>query len=57
MEIFEELTVSRFRINPSVQILFNKNGQVINSSIDGVIKMKSYLDDNPELRIVLNNDL
>jgi AP-4 complex subunit mu-1 len=30
---------------------------VINSSIDGVIQMKSYLYDNPDLRLVLNNDL
>lgn len=30
---------------------------VINSSIDGVIQMKSYLFDNPDLRLVLNNDL
>jgi AP-4 complex subunit mu-1 len=30
---------------------------VINSSIDGVIQMKSYLHDNPDLRLVLNNDL
>jgi len=37
--------------------LFNSNGLVINSSIDGVIQMKSYLHDNPDLRLVLNNDL
>jgi len=30
---------------------------VINSSIDGVIQMKSYLMGNPELRLVLNDDL
>jgi AP-4 complex subunit mu-1 len=30
---------------------------VINSSIDGVIQMKSYLQGNPDLRLVLNNDL
>ena len=30
---------------------------MINSSIDGVIQMKSYLKGNPELRLVLNNDL
>lgn len=40
-----------------MQILFNSNGLVINSSIDGVIQMKSYLHDNPDLRLVLNNDL
>jgi len=38
-------------------VLINPNGIVINSSIDGVIQMKSYLHDNPELRLVLNNDL
>lgn len=37
--------------------MFNANGLVINSSIDGVIQMKSYLQGNPELRLVLNNDL
>lgn len=30
---------------------------IMNSSIDGVIQMKSYLQGNPELRLVLNNDL
>ena len=30
---------------------------MINASIDGVIQMKSYLIGNPELRLVLNNDL
>jgi AP-4 complex subunit mu-1 len=37
--------------------LFNSNGMVINAAIDGVIQMKSYLIGNPELRLVLNNDL
>lgn len=46
VDIFEKLTV-----------LFNANGLMINSSIDGVIQMKSYLKGNPELRLVLNNDL
>ena len=46
VDIFEKLTV-----------LFNANGLVINSSIDGVIQMKSYLQGNPELRLVLNDDL
>ena len=30
---------------------------MINSSIDGIIQMKSYLHGNPELRLVLNDDL
>jgi AP-4 complex subunit mu-1 len=46
VDIFEKLTV-----------LFNANGMMINASIDGVIQMKSYLIGNPELRLVLNNDL
>lgn len=46
VDIFEKLTC-----------LFNANGMVINSSIDGVIQMKSYLQGNPDLRLVLNNDL
>eukprot|EP00347_Sterkiella_histriomuscorum_P012152 403369694 len=46
VDIFEKLTV-----------VFNANGFVINSSIDGVIQMKSYLQGNPELRLVLNDDL
>jgi AP-4 complex subunit mu-1 len=46
VDIFEKLTC-----------LFNANGMIINSSIDGVIQMKSYLQGNPDLRLVLNNDL
>ena len=38
-------------------MLFNQNGTVINSSIDGVIQMKSYLHGNPGLRLVLNDDI
>lgn len=46
VDIFEKLTV-----------LFNSNGAVVNSSIDGSIQMKSYLAGNPELRLALNEDL
>lgn len=46
VDIFEKLSV-----------LFNQNGTIINSSIDGVIQMKSYLRGNPALRLVLNDDL
>lgn len=46
VDIFEKLSV-----------LFNANGTIINSSIDGVIQMKSYLRSNPGLRLVLNEDL
>lgn len=46
MDIFDKLTV-----------LFNSNGAIINSFIDGVIQMKSYLNGNPELRLILNENL
>lgn len=38
-------------------LLFNANGYVVNSSIDGSILMKSFLSGNPELRLALNEDL
>lgn len=38
-------------------VLFNANGYVVNSSIDGSILMKSFLSGNPELRLALNEDL
>lgn len=38
-------------------VLFNSGGQVVNSSIDGSIQMKSFLSGNPELRLALNEDL
>ena len=44
-------------VRNKLTVLFNANGMMINASIDGVIQMKSYLQDNPELRLVLNNDL
>jgi AP-4 complex subunit mu-1 len=46
VDIIERLTV-----------LFNANGTVVNSSIDGSIMMKSFLSGNPELRLALNEDL
>mmetsp|Transcript_12957 Transcript_12957/g.19510 ORF Transcript_12957/g.19510 Transcript_12957/m.19510 type:complete len:439 (+) Transcript_12957:75-1391(+) len=46
VDIVEKLTV-----------LFNANGFVVNSSIDGAIQMKSFLSGNPELRLALNEDL
>ena len=46
VDILEKLTV-----------LFNANGFVVNSSIDGTIQMKSFLSGNPELRLALNEDL
>ena len=46
VDILERLTV-----------LFNSNGYVLNSTIDGCIQMKSYLQGNPGLRFALNEDL
>ena len=46
VDIIEKLTV-----------LFNSNGYVVNSAIDGTIQMTSYLSGNPELRLALNEDL
>ena len=40
-----------------LSVLFGANGQVLHSSIDGCIQMKSYLSGNPELRLALNEDL
>ncbi|CAG9310868.1 unnamed protein product [Blepharisma stoltei] len=40
-----------------VSVLFNSNGYILNSSIDGCIQMKSYLYGNPQLRLALNEDL
>ena len=40
-----------------LSVLFNANGYVLNSEIDGCIQMKSYLSGNPELRLALNEDL
>lgn len=40
-----------------ITVLFNSSGNLINSSVDGCIKMKSYLRGNPELKLVLNDDI
>jgi len=40
-----------------LSVLFNANGTVVSSQIDGCIQMKSYLSGNPELRMGLNEDL
>ena len=40
-----------------LNVLFSNNGYVLNSTIDGCIRMKSYLAGNPELRLALNEDL
>eukprot|EP01138_Halocafeteria_seosinensis_P010564 gb/GECG01010786.1/.p1 GENE.gb/GECG01010786.1/~~gb/GECG01010786.1/.p1 ORF type:complete len:461 (+),score=48.25 gb/GECG01010786.1/:1-1383(+) len=40
-----------------LSVVFNANGYVLNSTIDGTIQMKSFLSGNPPLRIALNEDL
>ena len=40
-----------------VTCLFSRNGTIISSGIDGCIKMKSYLKNNPELRITFTDDV
>ncbi|EGR30590.1 hypothetical protein IMG5_128570 [Ichthyophthirius multifiliis] len=40
-----------------ISVLFNVSGYVINSSIEGCIQMKSYLQGNPALKLALNEDL
>ena len=39
-----------------ITCLFGRNGAILSSGIDGCIKMKSYLKNSPELRIVLSDD-
>jgi AP-4 complex subunit mu-1 len=46
VDIFEKVTC-----------LFNRSGALINSGVDGAIKMKSYLKNSPELKIVLCDDV
>ena len=40
-----------------VNALFNSSGYILNSGIQGCIKMKSYLQGNPQLRLGFNPDL
>lgn len=40
-----------------ISVLFNANGYVVNSTIEGCIQMKSYLQGNPDLKLALNEDL
>ena len=40
-----------------ITVLFDSRGSLINFSIDGCIQMKSYLKNNPELRLVLSDDI
>ena len=40
-----------------VTCLFGRNGTIICSGIDGCLKMKSYLKNSPELKVVLSDDV
>ena len=40
-----------------ITALFNVSGYLVNSSIDGCIQMKSYLQGNPQLKLAFNSDL
>ena len=40
-----------------VTCLFSRNGTILSSGIDGCIKMKSYLKNSPELRIVFSDEI
>ena len=40
-----------------ITCLFNKNGSIISGGIDGCIKMKSYLKNSPEMKIVLADNI
>ena len=39
-----------------ISVLFNSSMNVINSSVDGSLKMKSYLTGSPTLQLTFNND-
>jgi AP-4 complex subunit mu-1 len=40
-----------------LRVLFNAEGYVVTSSVDGCIQMKSFLSGNPPLQLALNPDL
>lgn len=44
-------------IYEKINITFNSSGVVLNSDIDGMITMKSYLAGNPPLKLALNEEL
>ena len=46
VDVLEKLTV-----------LFNSNGYIMNSSLEGCIQMKSFLKNNPQLQLAFNDDL
>lgn len=41
----------------NISVTFNTSGFVVNSALDGSIKMKSYLGGNPSLKLSLNSDV
>jgi len=40
-----------------ITCLFSKNGSILSSGIDGCIKMKSYLKNSPEMKIIFTDDI
>jgi AP-4 complex subunit mu-1 len=40
-----------------INLVFSGDGNILNSSIDGCIQLKSYLAGNPNIRVALNEDL
>lgn len=40
-----------------LKVLFNAEGYVVNSAVDGCIQMKSFLSGNPPLQLAVNSDL
>lgn len=46
LDLFEKITC-----------LFNSNGNLINSSIDGFIQLKSYLKGRPDLKLVFSDEI
>jgi AP-4 complex subunit mu-1 len=40
-----------------INLVFSSGGDIVNSSIDGCIQLKSYLAGNPNIRVALNENL
>jgi AP-4 complex subunit mu-1 len=41
----------------NMTVLFGANGNLVNSELEGVVKIRSFLKGNPELRLGLNEDI
>ncbi len=41
----------------NMTVLFGANGNLLNSELEGVVKIRSFLKGNPELRLGLNEDI